>query len=291
MRIARRSSHPGGGSPLGTPPSPGSRHSPGPDTPPRTSHPPGPDPREQTHLPCGQNHRRLWKYNLAPTSLRTVIIGCHPQGIAIPMRNPRSELAVDIRVFRKFIIWEKSHYRPQRSWAKVMFLQASVILLTGGGVPGQVPPGPGTSPRPGTPPTRYSPLDQVLPPLDQVLPPRPGTPPQTRYPQTRYSPPETRYSPLHQVPPPAPGTPPLHQVLPPPETRYPPDLVLPPGTRYPPDQVPPLRPGTPPDRYPLWDQVPPPGTGTPPGPGTIRPKSGRYASYWNAYLFKSVFSI
>ena len=25
------------------------------------------------------------------------------------------------------------HYRPQRSWAKVMFLQASVILLTGGG--------------------------------------------------------------------------------------------------------------------------------------------------------------
>ena len=25
------------------------------------------------------------------------------------------------------------NYRPQRSWAKVMFLQASVILLTGGG--------------------------------------------------------------------------------------------------------------------------------------------------------------
>ena len=39
------------------------------------------------------------------------------------------------------------NYRPQRSWAKVMFLQASVILLTGGvylvwsrgrGVPGLV---------------------------------------------------------------------------------------------------------------------------------------------------------
>ena len=29
------------------------------------------------------------------------------------------------------------HYRPQRSWGKVIFSQASVILLTGGGlVPG-----------------------------------------------------------------------------------------------------------------------------------------------------------
>ena len=30
------------------------------------------------------------------------------------------------------------NYRPQRSWGNVMFLQASVILLMGGGVP---PPG------------------------------------------------------------------------------------------------------------------------------------------------------
>ena len=52
------------------------------------------------------------------------------------------------------------HYRPQRSWGKVMFLQASVILFTGGGVPDQVPPpdqvhypplGPGTPPGPGPP--------------------------------------------------------------------------------------------------------------------------------------------
>ena len=43
-------------------------------------------------------------------------------------------------------------YHPQRSWGKVMFLQASVILLTGG-VPDQVPlPGPGTSPRDQVPP-------------------------------------------------------------------------------------------------------------------------------------------
>ena len=67
-------------------------------------------------------------------------------------------------------LWD--FYRLQRSWGKVMFLQASVILSTGGGVPDQVhppdqvPPGPGTPPPPGpgTPPrTRYS-------------PPRPGTP-------------------------------------------------------------------------------------------------------------------
>ena len=37
-----------------------------------------------------------------------------------------------------------SFYRPQRSWGKVMFLQASVILFTGGGVPD-------------TPWTRYTP--------------------------------------------------------------------------------------------------------------------------------------
>ena len=30
---------------------------------------------------------------------------------------------------------ESAFYRPQRSWAKVMFLQASVILSTGGGLP------------------------------------------------------------------------------------------------------------------------------------------------------------
>ena len=35
-------------------------------------------------------------------------------------------------------------YRPQRSWGKVIFSQASVILFTGGGVPG---PGGGSSPR------------------------------------------------------------------------------------------------------------------------------------------------
>ena len=34
-------------------------------------------PREQAPPPRGQNHRRLWKYNLAPTSLRAVKIQFH----------------------------------------------------------------------------------------------------------------------------------------------------------------------------------------------------------------------
>ena len=51
----------------GTPPGAG-RHPPGTRNPPGSRHPtPGP--------PCGQNHRRLWKYNLAPTSL-WVVINC-----------------------------------------------------------------------------------------------------------------------------------------------------------------------------------------------------------------------
>ena len=88
-----------------------------------------------------------------------------------------SILLVDIAIY----------YRPQRSWAKVMFLQASVILSTGGGVclsacwdarphpwnqadpPRQGrPPGQGRSPPgPGRPPswTRQTPL------LDQADPP------------------------------------------------------------------------------------------------------------------------
>ena len=82
-------------------------------------------------------------------------------------------------------------YRPQRSWGKVMFLQASVILLTGGGrVPGQVLP----MDQVHTPGTRYPP-GPGTPPQDQV-------PPWARYPQTRYTPPGTRYTPL-----PRPGAP------------------------------------------------------------------------------------
>ena len=57
-----------------------------------------------------------------------------------------------------------------------MFLQASVILSTGGSTWPGTPPGPGTSPLgPGTPPgTRYTPQTRYTP-------PGPDTPPRTRY--------------------------------------------------------------------------------------------------------------
>ena len=80
-------------------------------------------------------------------------------------------------------------HRPQRSWGKVIFSQASVILSTGGGgVPGQVhPPGPGTPPGTRyTPRTRYTPLGPGTPPRTRYppgpgTPLGPGTPPRTRY--------------------------------------------------------------------------------------------------------------
>ena len=106
-------------------------------------------------------------------------------------------------------------YRPQRSWAKVMFLQASVILSTGGVVPDPVGvPGPeGGVPGRHPPGTRYTPLDQVHPP-GLGTPPRPGTP--------------LRPGPPHDQVHPRPGTPPPG-LSPPPRTKYTPG-VPPAGT-------------------------------------------------------------
>ena len=101
-----------------------------------------------------------------------------------------------------------------------MFLQASVILLTGG-----VPDPPGTwsrhPPGPGTPQTRYTPRPSA-PPEHQVHPPD-QVPPKTRYtPWTRYTaqpgtPPNPQLP--DQVHPPGPGTPPRTRYTPP-RTRY-----------------------------------------------------------------------
>ena len=70
------------------------------------------------------------------------------------------------------------YYRPQRSWAKVMFLQASVILSRGGGLPqcmlGYHPLGADT------PRSRHPPPDQT------PLPPGADTPPE----QTQAPPPD-----------------------------------------------------------------------------------------------------
>ena len=92
----------------------------------------------------------------------------------------------------------------------------------------------------------------------------PDTPPRTRYtPWEQVHPPGSRYNPR-------PGTPPWDQVHPlgpgtTPDQVHPPGPRTPPGTRYTP-------PGS---RY-------PPGVGTPPRDGYC---CGRYASYWNAFLF------
>ena len=94
--------------------------------------------------------------------------------------------------------WMHFYYRPQRSWVKVMFLQASVILSTGGGL------------RQGNPP-----------PLAR-RPPRQGDTP------LGADPPRSR---------------------------------PPPGTRPPRE-----------------------------ADSSIRSTSGRYASYWNAFLFFTVFT-
>ena len=90
-------------------------------------------------------------------------------------------------------------YRPQRSWAKVMFLQAFVILSTGGGGSASVHAG---MPPPGT--RDPTPPDQADPPRGQNQrrlqtdardPPRPGRPPRDQRPpqdQRLHIPPWTR---------------------------------------------------------------------------------------------------
>ena len=87
--------------------------------------------------------------------------------------------------------------------------------------------------------------------------PRAGTPP-----RTRYTPGQVRYTPLG--------------------TRYTPWAGTPPLGRYCPRQVHPLGPGTPPGRYTPQEQVHPPQNSA---CCEIRATSGRYASYWNAFLF------
>ena len=82
MCTTRSSSHPGGlhkaPLPQDQTPSPRTRplrdQAPPATSPHSTMHPPpgSRSPQDQAHPPCDQNHRRLWKYNLAPTSLRAV---------------------------------------------------------------------------------------------------------------------------------------------------------------------------------------------------------------------------
>ena len=130
--------------------------------------------------------------------------------------------------------------------AKVMSLHLSVILLTGGGLPG---------PQGGVP-------DQE-PPSEQAGPPEQAGAPLGlgRYPQTRQEPPGPG-----RKPPEAGRNPPRPD---PPRTRPPSPRPDPPGPNPPP---------------PLRDQTPRPGTAD----SGIRSTFGRYASYWNAFVFSTV---
>ena len=90
-------------------------------------------------------------------------------------------------------------YRPQRSWAKVMFLQVCVILFTGGGCLPQCMLG-------------YHPPPEQTPPSWSR--PRPGSrhPPGSR-------PPGSRHPPRSRHPPPSRHTHPQEQTPPPPGSR------------------------------------------------------------------------
>ena len=86
-------------------------------------------------------------------------------------------------------------YRPQRSWAKVMFLQASVILSTGGGV--CLSACWDTHPQEQTPPGSRHPLEQTPPGADT---------PESRHPLEQ-TPPRADTFPWEQTPPPGKQTP------------------------------------------------------------------------------------
>ena len=139
--------------------------------------------------------------------------------------------------------------------AKVMFLHVSVILLTGG-VSGQ-PPHRENPPGPGRPPHRENP------------------------PGTRQTPPPGRESPLRTR-----QTPPLQTRQTPPAGRTPPQNQ---ADTSPWQGEPPLDQADPQQGEPPWQGKAPPGMENPPpreADDSIRSMSGRYASYWNAYLFK-----
>ena len=130
-------------------------------------------------------------------------------------------------------------------------------------------------------PGRTPPGTRQTPPRDQADPSRPGRPPHpwTRQtPQTRQTmPPQTR-----QTPPRDQADTPLDQADPPPTRQIPPDQADPPPpgpSRTPPQTKENTPPGT--------RQIPPDQADPSPreADSRIRSTSGRYASYWNAFLF------
>ena len=81
-----------------------------------------------------------------------------------------------VQIFsNKYVKIKVGYYHPQRSWGKVMFLQACVILFIGGGSAsvhaGKHPPGADTRQ------TRHPPRDQAPSPPGADTPPWEQTPP------------------------------------------------------------------------------------------------------------------
>ena len=118
-------------------------------------------------------------------------------------------------------------YRPQRSWGKVMFSQACVILFTGGCLPqcmlGYTHPQSRHPLGADTPPSRHP---------EQTPPSRhpPGAdPPQSRHPWEQTQSPGADTPQEHTHPPGA--HPPEQTPPPPPGSRPPPEQTLPPGRR------------------------------------------------------------
>ena len=90
-----------------------------------------------------------------------------------PASQPQSEQWQESHLYLKNCPVESTifslhryHYRPQRSWGKVMFLQVCVILFSGGSTWPGTPPGTRCTSR-----GQVHPSDQVHPPWDQVHPP------------------------------------------------------------------------------------------------------------------------
>ena len=131
-------------------------------------------------------------------------------------------------------LWGSEYfYRPQRSWGKVMFLQVSVILLTGGCLPQCM-------------------LGYHYPPGTDT--PQKQTPPWTRHLLTRT--PQSRQPHWEQTPP-GPETP---------WEQTPPDQTSP-GSRHPPEQTPPGADTSP------WEQTPPTPWSRHPPPPRVDPSS------------------
>ena len=139
-------------------------------------------------------------------------------------------------------------YRPQRSWGKVMFLQASVILLTRGCLPQCML---GYPPEADTPRSTHTPLRADTP-LGADAPRADAPSPRSRPPGSRHTPQEQTHPPRSRHP--LSRHPPWEQTPPGADPDLPQEQTLPPCIAY-------------------WQ---------------IRSTRGRYASYWYAILFIAI---